>query len=122
MRYYRGVVPCLARNLKSNLGCGREFVKPIVFTGGVAANAGVVKAIEEAFELEGELLVPAEHFFTGAIGAVLVAKKGRENQAMARLIFARLKNICCSTVPPGQGAAAGGVKSACRKGRERQSV
>lgn len=71
-----GLCLALARNLKSDLGCGREFAKPIVFTGGVAANAGVVKAIEEAFELEdGELQVPSEHFFTGAIGAILVAKK-----------------------------------------------
>ncbi len=70
-----GLCLALARNLKSNLGCGREFIKPIVFTGGVAANAGVVRGIEEVFELgEGELIVPAEHFFTGAIGAILVAK------------------------------------------------
>jgi predicted CoA-substrate-specific enzyme activase len=74
-----GLCLALARNLKSNLGCGREFVKPIIFTGGVAANAGVVRAMEQVFELgRGELLVPAEHFFTGAIGAVLVAK-GKAN-------------------------------------------
>ncbi|MHC4483343.1 MAG: acyl-CoA dehydratase activase, partial [Planctomycetota bacterium] len=70
-----GLCLALARNLKGNLGCGREFVKPIVFTGGVAANIGVVKALREVFELaDGELLVPEQHFFTGAIGAVLVAK------------------------------------------------
>jgi len=73
-----GLCLALASNLKSNLGCGREFVKPIVFTGGVAANIGVVKAIEKAFGLrDGELLVPEEHFFTGAIGAVLVARERR---------------------------------------------
>ncbi len=70
-----GLCLALARNLKSNLGCGRQFVKPIVFTGGVAANAGVIKALEEVFELAaGELVVPLKHFFTGAIGAILVAK------------------------------------------------
>ncbi|MCK4822693.1 CoA activase, partial [bacterium] len=70
-----GLCLALARNLKSNLGCGREFVKPIIFTGGVAANIGVVRSLEQVFELEkGELLVPDKHFFTGAIGAVLVAK------------------------------------------------
>ena len=77
-----GLCLALARNLKSNLGCGREFIKPIVFTGGVAANIGVVRALEQVFELaEGELLVPDKHFFTGAIGAVLVAKSraGRKN-------------------------------------------
>ncbi|MHC4411573.1 MAG: acyl-CoA dehydratase activase [Planctomycetota bacterium] len=71
-----GLCMALARNLKSNLGCGREFVRPIVFTGGVAANIGVVRALEEVFELsDGQLTVPRMHFFTGAIGAVLVAKK-----------------------------------------------
>jgi predicted CoA-substrate-specific enzyme activase len=70
-----GLCLALARNLKSNLGCGREFVKPIVFTGGVAANIGVVRALEQVFELQkGQLIVPENHFFTGAIGAVLIAK------------------------------------------------
>ncbi len=70
-----GLCLALARNLKSSLGSGREFVRPIVFTGGVAANIGVVRALEQVFELAGgELIVPQEHFFTGAIGAVLVAK------------------------------------------------
>jgi len=70
-----GLCLALATNLKSNLGCGREFVRPIIFTGGVAANIGVVKALEQVFELaEGELVVPDMHFFTGAIGAVLIAK------------------------------------------------
>lgn len=71
-----GLCLALARNLKSNLGCGREFIKPIIFTGGVAANIGVVRALERVFELtQGELVVPDEHFFTGAIGAVLIAKQ-----------------------------------------------
>jgi predicted CoA-substrate-specific enzyme activase len=70
-----GLCLALARNLKGNLGCGREFIKPIIFTGGVAANVGVVRALEKVFELaQGELVVPDKHFFTGAIGAVLVAK------------------------------------------------
>jgi len=70
-----GLCLALARNLKSNLGCGRDFVKPIIFTGGVAANIGVVRALEEVFELEaGGLLVPDTHLFTGAVGAVLIVR------------------------------------------------
>ena len=66
-----GLCLALARNLKSNLGCGRKFKRPVVFTGGVAANLGVVRAIEEALELPHDgLIVPDEKFFTGAIGAV----------------------------------------------------
>ena len=81
-----GLCLALARNLKSNLGCGRDFVKPIIFTGGVAANIGVRKALENVFGLDsGELLVPDEYFFTGAIGAVLAAKEkglGKREQAL----------------------------------------
>ncbi len=70
-----GLCLALVRNLKSDLGRGREFVKPLIFTGGVAANIGVLHSLKEVFDLkEGELLVPEEHFFTGGIGAVLVAK------------------------------------------------
>ncbi len=80
-----GLCLALARNLKSNLGCGREFIKPIIFTGGVAANAGVVKAISEIFETtDSQLIVPEAHFFTGAIGAVITAKsKGLQHTISA---------------------------------------
>ncbi|MCJ7778442.1 MAG: acyl-CoA dehydratase activase, partial [Sedimentisphaerales bacterium] len=87
-----GLCLALARNLKSNLGCGREFVKPIVFTGGVAANAGVVRAISQVFETKpGELLVPDAHFFTGAIGAILVAKsKGLQHSIPADSLIEKI--------------------------------
>ncbi|MHC5060501.1 MAG: acyl-CoA dehydratase activase [Planctomycetota bacterium] len=63
----------LARNLKSTLCRGKEIVRPVAFCGGVAANAGVARAIEEVFELgTGGLIIPAEHAVTGAIGASIV--------------------------------------------------
>jgi len=66
----------LARNLKSNLGRGRELPRPIAFCGGVAANAGVVHAVRTAFELsDGELIVPACHACTAALGAALIARR-----------------------------------------------
>ncbi|MCD6395267.1 MAG: CoA activase, partial [Planctomycetes bacterium] len=70
-----GLCLALARNLKSNLGRGREFVKPVIFTGGVAANIGVVRAFENVLKLtEGQIIVPEHHFFTGAMGAAITAK------------------------------------------------
>ncbi len=88
-----GLCRALAMNLKGNLGCGREFVKPIIFTGGVAANIGVVRALESVFELpQGELLVPDKHFFTGAIGAVQVAKgRHRVEDHAVRIDLAKLE-------------------------------
>ncbi|MBN2018854.1 MAG: hypothetical protein JW749_01365 [Sedimentisphaerales bacterium] len=87
-----GLCLALARNLKSNLGCGREFTKPIVFTGGVAANAGVVRAVNEVFETkDGQLLVPDAHFFTGAIGAIFVAKsKSLANSVAANQLLEKI--------------------------------
>ena len=86
-----GLCLALASNLKSNLAAGREFVRPIVFTGGVAANIGVVKAFEHVFQLNaGELIVPEQHFFTGAIGAVIVARGRTEPQKNISIDLAKL--------------------------------
>ena len=71
-----GLCMGLARNLKSNLGSGRQFVRPVIFTGGVGANPGVRRAIEDVLELQrGELIIPKMHFFTGAIGAVILGRE-----------------------------------------------
>ena len=89
-----GLCLALARSLKSNLGCGREFVRPVIFTGGVAANAGVVRAFEDVLGLEqGELIVPALHFYTGAVGAALAAEEtsGKQAQTAVEKIEAYLK-------------------------------
>ena len=45
----------------------------VVFTGGVARNIGVVKALRES--LGCEILVPKEPLITGALGAALLAKE-----------------------------------------------
>jgi predicted CoA-substrate-specific enzyme activase len=69
-----GLCMALACSLKSGLGSGLEFVRPIIFTGGVAANAGVVRAFEDVLGLEqGELIVPRLRFYTGAMGAIYAA-------------------------------------------------
>ncbi|HPY78135.1 MAG TPA: BadF/BadG/BcrA/BcrD ATPase family protein, partial [Anaerohalosphaeraceae bacterium] len=66
----------LARNLMGSLCQGKEAVKPVAFCGGVASNVGVVRAIEDVFELgRGGLIVPEMHAVTGALGAVLVQRK-----------------------------------------------
>jgi len=89
-----GLCLALARNLKSNLGCGRQFVRPIVLTGGVAANLGVVRAIEQVFELKsGELVVPCDHLFTGAIGAVLGAKEKAGSKHTGKIHPEKIKQM-----------------------------
>ena len=71
-----GLCFALARNFKSTVGAAREFEKPIAFQGGVAANPGIVRAMESVLGLaNGELIIPKEFGCTGAIGAVLVARR-----------------------------------------------
>lgn len=65
-----GVFKAVARRTVSM--AGRARVSPlIVFTGGVARNGGVVRALRE--ELGMEVLVPPEPQITGALGAALIA-------------------------------------------------
>ena len=78
----------LARNLKSNLSRGHEILKPIGFAGGVAANKGVVRALETVFELApGELVVHDCHATSGAYGAALVrlARNGQPQPVLRPL-------------------------------------
>ena len=66
-----GLCYAVARNLRSNLARGRELEAPVVFQGGVAANAGVVRAVRDVFGLrDGQLIIPKYHASMGAIGAV----------------------------------------------------
>lgn len=47
-----GLCFALARNFKSNIAKGKEVRKPVAFIGGVAANAGMRKAIREIFSVK----------------------------------------------------------------------
>ncbi len=66
-----GLCQALARNYLNNLCLGKEVLPPVVFQGGVAANAGMVRAFEET--LETPITVPPHHDVMGAIGAALLA-------------------------------------------------
>jgi predicted CoA-substrate-specific enzyme activase len=67
-----GLCLALARNFKSTVIKNIELVPPIAFQGGVAANAGMVRAFENVLDLgRGELVIPDHFAFMGAIGAVL---------------------------------------------------
>jgi predicted CoA-substrate-specific enzyme activase len=69
-----GLCFALARNFRSNIAKGKELAKPLAFIGGVAANAGMRKAIREVFGLEEhEFLVPERFTSMGALGAIYAA-------------------------------------------------
>lgn len=66
-----GLCHALVRNYLNNLTKGKDLAAPIVFQGGVAANAGMKRAFEDA--LEKEVAVPAHHNVMGAIGSAILA-------------------------------------------------
>ncbi|MCK4312897.1 MAG: 2-hydroxyglutaryl-CoA dehydratase [Candidatus Cloacimonetes bacterium] len=56
-----------------NLIAQMHWQKPVVFTGGVAKNKGMKKAISDI--LRTEIRIPEDSFITGALGAALFAKE-----------------------------------------------
>jgi len=66
-----GLCYALARNFKGNIAKGKEVAHPLAFVGGVAANAGMRRAIKDVFSLSDvELFVPVHFTAMGALGAV----------------------------------------------------
>jgi len=74
-----GLCQALVRNYLNNLALGKELRPPVVFQGGVAANAGVVRAFAEA--LGTEIIVPPGHEVMGALGAALLARERMQEGA-----------------------------------------
>ena len=73
-----GLCFALARNFRSNVARSKEIKKPVVFSGGVAANTGMIRAFREILDLkEGELIIPRYHASMGAIGAVMYARSNK---------------------------------------------
>src|SRR5512140_3185101 len=69
-----GLCFALARNFRSNVARRKEIKKPVIFSGGVAANIGMIRAFREVLNLkEDELIIPEHHASMGAIGAVMYA-------------------------------------------------
>lgn len=71
-----GLCEAIVRNYLNNVGKGKEILAPVVFQGGVAANKGVVKALQK--ELGIEIVVPKYYDVMGAIGAAILAMEETE--------------------------------------------
>lgn len=67
-----GLCDALVRNYLNNLGKGKDIRGPVVFQGGVAANAGIKRAFEKALNLD--VVVPEHYGVMGALGAALLAR------------------------------------------------
>ncbi len=71
-----GLCEALVRNYLNNVAKGKKIEEPIVFQGGVAANAGIKKAFEKV--LNSQVQVPEPYEVMGAIGAAMLAQEERE--------------------------------------------
>lgn len=67
-----GLCAAMVRNYMNNVGKGKEIRSPAIFQGGVAANLGMRKALED--ELGCPVVVPPAFDVMGALGAALIAK------------------------------------------------
>ena len=67
-----GLCEALVRNYLNNVGKSKEILGPVVFQGGVAANAGMRKAFERALGME--IHIPKYFNVMGAVGAGLLAR------------------------------------------------
>lgn len=70
-----GLCEALVRNYLNNVAKGKKIEDPIVFQGGVAANAGIKKAFEKV--LNSQVLVPEPYEVMGAIGSAMLAQEER---------------------------------------------
>ncbi len=68
-----GLCDALAEGYLSNVAKGKSLEQPMVFQGGVAANAGMRRAFER--KLKTEIIVPDHFALMGAIGVAMLAKR-----------------------------------------------
>lgn len=80
-----GMSRALVRNYLSNVAKGKEILPRVCFQGGVASNAGIRRALEEA--LGCEIMVPEYHKVMGAFGSAVLAQElmaGENNNKKTR--------------------------------------
>jgi len=87
----KGLCRSLTRNYISNVAKGKEILSPIVFQGGVAANLGMKKALEE--ELGCEITIPKNFKVMGAIGAALLSKESSPDKKGERRFLLHDRNV-----------------------------
>ena len=82
----RGLCDAVARNFKSAIVKGRPVQAPVALIGAVSQNAGVTAALREAFSLaEGDLLVPEQYAWCGAIGTAILETEERRKRSILEI-------------------------------------
>ena len=82
----RGLCEAVARNFKSSIVKGRAVTTPVAFIGGVAQNAAVRNAMQEAFKLaDSDFFVPELHAWMGALGAAMFESEEWRKKTFKRI-------------------------------------
>ena len=77
----KGLCDAVVRNFKGTIFKNKRLAPGVAFIGGVAANKGVVQAMQSLFELsDEEFFVPGYYAWMSAIGAALLSEKAKENK------------------------------------------
>jgi len=77
----KGLCDAVVRNFKGTIFKNKKLASKVAFIGGVAANKGVVQAMQLLFELSDEdFFVPGYYAWMSAIGAALLSENAKENK------------------------------------------
>ncbi|MBL7133219.1 MAG: hypothetical protein ISS78_03900 [Phycisphaerae bacterium] len=81
-----GLCNAVARNFRTAVVRSHPVEPPVVLIGGIAANAAVVRAIRDAFELdESQFGVPPAFAHVPAVGAAVVASRGGQGGGLSHM-------------------------------------
>lgn len=106
----KGLCEAVVRNFKGTVVKGKSMVSPVIVTGGMAANSGIIQAVIDIFGLEaGDVIVPPTHAWMGAIGASLAGSRSLAKSStrievsdilgrLDRMVAA--KEVCHESSPP----------------------
>lgn len=86
-----GLCEALVRNYLNNVGKGKEILSPVVFQGGVAANAGIKAAFERNLKLP--IVIPGHFGVMGAIGAAQLAREEVEKSGQTKFRGFRIAGL-----------------------------
>ena len=99
----RGLCNAVARNFRTSVVRSHPVEAPIVFLGGVAANAAVVRAMKEAFNTdESQLAVPEGFAHIGAVGAAVSASRSAKAASLTHMSDLRAASDTAATAFPRQ--------------------
>ena len=95
-----GLCQAVVQNYLNNVGKGKKIHSPVVFQGGVSKNIGVVDAFER--ELKCRVQVDENGHLMGAIGAAILAERGKERRNFdfsVEDVEFRTREVCCGKCP-----------------------